>query len=110
MSLGQQHLHARWRLFTALEPFPSTDAFKRFLDYLMYVVGFIAPIALLPQIIQIYSTHSSAGVSLITWLLIAFFNALWALYGLVHKDRQLFVANLLITLFDLVIVFGILWY
>ncbi|MBI3572390.1 hypothetical protein HY091_02570 [Candidatus Kaiserbacteria bacterium] len=110
MSLGQQHLHARWRLFSRLEPFPALGAFKRFLDYLMYGVGIVAPIALVPQIWQIYSTRSAAGVSLFTWSLLTVLNVLWAIYAAVHKDKQLFFANAFIVLFDLAIVIGILRY
>jgi len=76
----------------------------------MYGVGIAAPIALVPQIIQIYTTKSSAGISLFTWLLLAIINALWAMYGVVHKDSQLIFANALITLFDIVIVVGIVLY
>ena len=110
MSIGQQHMNARERLFKNLEPFPARNLFKRFLDYLMYGVGVLAPLALLPQILTIYSSHSAAGLSISTWVLLAVVNALWALYGLVHKSRQVFFANFLMTLFDLIIVFGILRY
>ena len=108
--IGFHHIRARARFTKGLEPFPATDAWKRFLDYLMYGVGVIAPLALVPQIIQIYTTRSSAGVSLLTWILVAFFNALWVLYGAVHKDTQIFIANLFIVIFDLIVVMGILMY
>ena len=103
-------MRARVRHTKGLEPFPSTTAWKRFLDYLMYGVGIVSPIALVPQILQIYTTHSATGVSLSTWILIAFFNSLWALYGAVHKDKQLFFANAFVVLFDLIIVVGLLLY
>jgi uncharacterized protein with PQ loop repeat len=108
--LGFHHIRARMHLSRGLEPFPAIGSWKRFLDYLMYGVGVIAPIALVPQILQIYTTRSAAGVSLLTWLLIAFFNSLWALYGAVHKDKQLFFANVFVVFFDLIIVVGILLY
>jgi len=97
-------------LTRGLEPFPAKGAWKHFLDYLMYAVGICAPIALVPQILEIYTTHSATGVSLLTWILIAFFNALWALYGAVHKDTHIFFANAFVVLFDLIIVVGILLY
>jgi uncharacterized protein with PQ loop repeat len=108
--LGFHHIRARARSAQGLEPFPATGFWKRALDYLMYAVGILAPLALVPQIIQIYTTKSSAGISLFTWLLLALVNALWAFYGAVHKDAQLIFANAFITLFDLVIVVGILMY
>ena len=108
--IGFHHVRARVHASRGLEPFPATNAWKRFLDYLMYGVGIAAPLALVTQIFQIYTTHSAAGVSLLTWLLLTLFNALWMLYGSVHRDRQLFFANLLMALFDLVVVVGIMLY
>ena len=110
MSLGQQHLTARVRLFKYLEPFPSKDAFRRGLDYLMFGVGIIAPFALLPQVIELYSSKSSVGLSLTTWILLSFYNLLWVLYGAVHRTWPVLLANTLMAVFDLIIVVGILLY
>ncbi|MDE1919114.1 MAG: hypothetical protein KGH56_00240 [Patescibacteria group bacterium] len=107
---GFHHLRKRALMTQGLEPFPAEGAWKRFLDYLMYGVGILAPVALVPQILQIYGTKSGAGVSLLTWTLLTVFNMLWAFYGAVHKDKQLFFANAFIALFDIVIVVGILLY
>jgi len=108
--IGFHHVRERVLLAKGLEPFPAIGAWKKFLDYLMYGVGICAPIALVPQILQIYSTKSSQGISLLTWVLLASINSLWALYGAVHKDTHIFFANALMIFFDLVIVVGILMY
>jgi uncharacterized protein with PQ loop repeat len=110
MNNGMQHLSARRRLYKYLEPFPSRNAFKKALDYLMYGVGIIQPIALVPQIIAIYVHGQTAGISISTWLLLSFFNLLWALYGLVHRDRAIFLANFLMMSGDIAIVIGALWH
>ncbi len=108
--LGFHHVRARARLAKGLEPFPARGAWKRLLDYVMYGVGIAAPIALVPQIIQIYMAKNAEGISLITWLLFTLLNILWALYGAVHKDRLIFYANTFMIFFDLIIVAGILMY
>jgi len=107
---GFHHVRARARMAEGLEPFPAKGAFKHFLDYLMYAVGIFAPLALVPQILQLYTSRSSDGLSLLTWLLLALFNVLWALYGAAHHDRQIFFANVLMVCFNLAIVVGILLY
>lgn len=107
---GFHHIRARARRTQGLEPFPSRNAWKRTLDYLMYGVGILAPIALVPQIVQIYTTKSSAGISLLTWVLLMCINMLWALYGAVHKDTHIFFANAFMVLFDITLVVGILLY
>lgn len=98
------------RVSDGLEPFPSRSVLKSILDYIMYGVGVMAPLALLPQIIQIYSTKSGAGVSLLTWSLITCVNTMWGIYALVHKDKHILLANSLLFCFDIVIVTGLLIY
>ncbi len=98
------------RISQNLEPFPGRSFKIRVLDYIMYVVGIISPLALLPQILQIYNTKSSVGVSLLTWVLLAVANVLWIIYALVHKDKILLFSSGLMIVFHLAIVAGILMY
>lgn len=107
---GFHHLRFRMRSGHEPEPFPAQTAFKRRLDYVMYGVGVFAPLALLPQIIEIYSTKSSAGVSLTTWLLLMGVNVLWMTYGAAHKDNHILLANGLFLCFHVVIVAGLILY
>lgn len=85
---------------SGLEAFPSENTFKRYLDYLMYAVGLLAPLALLPQVFEIYSARSAEGFSVITWALLVASNVLWALYGLVHRESQLVLAHCIFAFFD----------
>jgi len=76
----------------------------------MYGVAAFAPLALIPQILQVYTTHSGAGLSLPTWLLFVLFNILWSLYGAIHKDAQILFANILMAFCNFAVVLGILLY
>ncbi len=105
---GFHHLRARMR--AAREPFPATTPTKRRFDAVMYGVSIVQPAALLPQVLAVYVRHDIAGVSLATWLLLTFFNVMWAIYGTLHRDVPITVANVLLTIFDLAIVFGVLFY
>ena len=107
---GFSHLRKRVRISSGLEPFPARSTLKRWLDYIMYGVGIVAPLSLIPQIYQIYSTKSGAGVSLVTWSLLMCVNVMWGIYALVHKDKHLLFANSLLFCFDFIIVFGLLLY
>lgn len=107
---GFHHMRARVRQTSGLEPFPARGAFKRALDYLMYAVAIFAPLALLPQILKIYQEQDAGSFSLLTWVLITTINLLWALYGLVHKDRQIFLASGLMVVAHATILLGILLY
>lgn len=110
MNLGLWHLHIRRRTTKQLEPYPATNRARRNFDYIMYGVGLIQPLALLPQITAIYIHHEKAGVSIETWALLTVFNTLWAVYGIVHKDKPIAIANILLTVLDLTIVLGVLYY
>lgn len=112
MDHGLHHIHLRKRVHAPekFEPFPSRTFGIRVLDHVMYGVGILSPLALLPQILQIYSTKSSAGVSLLTWLLLSFTNILWTTYALVHKDKVLLFSAGLMIFFHMAIVVGLIIY
>ena len=110
MMNGFHHIRARVRATEGLEPFPSRNKLKRFFDYLMYAVGIFAPLALVPQILQIYMTKSGAGISLSTWFPLTLFNILWAIYGALHRDTHILFANVCMALFNSIIIIGVLLY
>jgi uncharacterized protein with PQ loop repeat len=105
---GFHHLRKRMRAMRGVEPFPSRSILVRVLDYFMYFVGIVSPLALLPQIVQIYSTKGPAGVSFLTWSLLTIASVLWTIYAVVHKDKLLLFASALMVVFHLMIVVG-LW-
>ncbi len=107
---GFHHLRERARVTQGLEPFPSRSFKLRTVDRLMYGVGFLAPLTLLPQIFQIYSTKSSEGVSLLTWVLLTCTGILWTIYGAMHKDTHILFASGFMIIFHLTIVVGLMIY
>lgn len=110
MHIGQQHLHARERIFTNLEQFPSALPWKRVLDYTMFAVGILQPIALLPQLYEIYIVRQVAGLSVVTFVAFGLCNVLWAIYGAVHRTMPVLISGVLFVFLYAAIVFGILMY
>ena len=108
--LGFHHLRSRALVTKGLEPFPARSSGKRFLDYLMYGIGVLAPLALFPQVIQIYTTKNASGISLVTWVLLAFFNVLWVLYGIAHNDKPIIIAHVLFSILNALVAIGALLY
>jgi len=108
--LGFHHLRSRALATKGLEPFPARSSWKRFLDHLMYGVGVLAPLALLPQVIQIYTTKNASGISLATWTLLTFFSVLWMLYGIAHKDKPIIIAHVLFAILNALVAVGALLY
>lgn len=109
MNLGNEHLHAR-RLFRDLPPYPHPDRLRRRLDTLMLVIGPLAPLALLPQVLEIYQTQDASAFSLLTWGLLASINSLWTLYGFLHRQAPVLFANGGLVILNIAIIVGILMY
>lgn len=83
---------------------------KREVLAVAYVVAFIQPLTVIPQIIQIFSNHSAGQVSLLTWMLLILFNTVNFVYGAVYNIKPLIINNLLWIIVDTLVVFGILLY
>jgi MtN3 and saliva related transmembrane protein len=76
----------------------------------MYGIGLLAPVALLPQVIQVFHTHDVSSLSLVTWLMLGIINALWAVYGYVHREGALIIANACMAVLNFAVAIGILMF
>lgn len=103
--LGQRHKHERTR-----DIHPASTAYIRFLDRLTFVAGVVGPFTVLPQIWSIYIDHSTAGVSLATWLLIFIVTLPWVFYGFAHKDKSIIVSFILWEVANAAVVIGVMLY
>jgi MtN3 and saliva related transmembrane protein len=83
---------------------------KSFIDKFIYVVAITAPLATLPQLIIIFSSHNAQGVSISSWTLYTIFAAVWLWYGVHIKKKPMVVAQALFLLTDLAVVIGAFLY
>jgi MtN3 and saliva related transmembrane protein len=104
--LGLRHKYERAH---GLKPQPKS-AYVTFLDKLTFVAGVVGPFTVLPQIYSIFHSHSAAGVSMITWLLIFIVTFPWILYGVAHKDKSIIVSFSLWEVVNMTVVVGVLMY
>jgi MtN3 and saliva related transmembrane protein len=83
---------------------------QRRAEKVMSVIGPIAPLLTIPQIIKIFFTHThhTAGVSLLTWLSYTIFSAFWLMYGIAKKSKAIILTNLLFVIADATVVAGVL--
>ena len=103
MHQGYHHLHTR-----KIGPYPHPIFWKRCLDWLMYCVGIITPVVLIPQLLSVWVTRDVSGVSVITWLSFSIINALWVIYGVAHKARAVIVSSLLMCILNFLVAIGAL--
>lgn len=107
---GQHHLFLRKRMHERMEPFPSPNALKRLLDKVMLFAALAGPAAMLPQVYQVYASQDAKGLSLFTWLVWTVLAVIWTLYGIVHKEIPILIANAIYVVLQLAVVLGILLY
>jgi len=108
MNLGFLHLHTRARIAAEQDPYPHPSFIKRHFDRIMYAVALIAPVALMPQVYQIFAYQDVGGLSLLTHLSLACFNILWIMYGMLHKAIPIVIANTAFFILNAASVYAIL--
>lgn len=104
------HLHLRKRVSKELEPFPARTTQLRLLDVVVYIVGILGPLATIPQLFEIYTTENAAGVSALSWGLLALFNIPWILYGIAHREWPIVVTYILWLFFNALVFAGAVVY
>ena len=107
MNIADEHLRTRRRVHARLEEYPHPIRWKRVFDEFMYVVGILAPLALIPQVIQVWSGDAS-GVSLFTWAMLGVATSFWLAYGIIHKEKPIIVTNCLALVLNFSVVAGVL--
>ncbi len=78
------------------------------LDQLTFVTGILLPLLTIPQAYTIVVDKQTAGVSLLTWTFYLFASTLFAVFGIIHKQRLLIVTYVPFTIIELIIVVGLL--
>ena len=79
-------------------------------DKLMYIVAFAYPLTTIPQIIIIFSNHSSRNISLVTWSSSAACSLVSLIYALSHQLKPLIIEGILWTVMYAAVIIGILIY
>ncbi len=78
-------------------------------DKVVLVFAIIAPFTSIPQVLKVY-VEQSAGVSLASWCMYAFFTIPLIIYGFVHRDRVVQFNASLNFLMQVSVVVGVLIY
>ena len=109
MNTGAHHLHIRKRKDVKHETFPSENKLKLIVDNIAFL-AFINPIMTIPQLVIIYTHHTVAGLSLLTWVTYGIGSLFWSFYGFLHKENAIIYPNIAMAVVQFGIVAGILLY
>jgi uncharacterized protein with PQ loop repeat len=102
------HKHKRKRVFENLEPYPSTDKWKGFVDRAIYFVALFGLVFTIPQITNIWIDNNFEGVSLLSWSAYLLMGGFWLLYGIMHKEKPMIAIYSVFTFLYFLIVLGLI--
>lgn len=83
---------------------------KQLYEKYMFMVGGAGSLIFYLQAIKIFSEESTAAVSLPAFIIGLISVASWMFYGLLIKNRVLFISNVLATIGALLVVVGFIIY
>lgn len=78
-------------------------------SYLVYLLGIVAPLAIIPQVFLIWFYQDASSVSILSWSLFSVAAFSWLGYGILHKEKPLILSYSLWFVLDLIVVFSILF-
>lgn len=108
---GICHHHKRKRAsLRRLEPFPSRKKSIRIVDKAVYILGTIAVLMTIPQVLKIWIEQNPFGVSLLTWSTYLLSTSFWILYGILHKAKPIIFVYSFALILNVLIVVGLIVY
>ncbi|MEI6480899.1 MAG: hypothetical protein WCO19_01200 [Candidatus Saccharibacteria bacterium] len=84
------------------------EQLKKLIGLAMYAVAFIMPATNIPQITKLFSSHNATGLSIQTWIMYLLFGAIPLFYAFVNNIKPLIISNILWTLVELIMIYGII--
>lgn len=110
MSDAIHHLHKRKRIHEQHEEYPHPQTLKRFLDKIIYVIGVVGPAFGFTQVYKIWYYQEASGISIALFGSHIFFNAIWILYGIYHKEKPIILMYSLWLIINTFITIGAIMY
>jgi uncharacterized protein with PQ loop repeat len=109
-SNGLHHISRRKRVHKKFEKYPCPKFWIRLLDRILIIVAIIGPLAMIPQIWNIFILKNAGGIAVVSFLSWAIMDIPWIVYGFVHNERPILVAYILWFVMNLAVAVGALIY
>jgi len=106
MQSGLHHFHKRKKICDKNAELGS-NKWKDLMDKLIYVAAILGPLLTIPQIMKIWVDKNAGGVSMITWVAYLIGGIFWLIYGIMHKEKPIIIANILWILMEILVIIGI---
>jgi len=102
------HMHKKAKTIEAV--IKPKSKFQKMLDKLVYFTGLTTVLLSIPQVLEIWAYHNTAGISLITWSAFFVNSIIWTIYGIYHKELQIIIMYMCYFVINSLIVTGIIIY
>jgi len=83
---------------------------RELVDNMMIVVGIVASLSSLPQVLKIWQTQSVASISLTTYLIAAASVLAWLAYGVYIKNKPLIYTTSVTIVINFIVIIQIFIY
>lgn len=101
MHIGHHHIVKNRKKY-------NNKLIKSLMDHSVYAITIIAVLGNVPQLIKVWFEGNNSGVSVITWAGFLFGSVFWLIYGLVHEEKPIIVANFFLIIVQSFIIIGLL--
>ncbi len=97
MALPQIHLRLRKhaKKIEGFAPYPHPDRKMQMLDSLVMAVAVVWPAMFIPQILEIYQSQNATSINIYSFLASSLMVMPWIAYGIVHREKAIWVSNVL---------------
>lgn len=106
MSRYHRHIHAKKHRVLVVKKQKK----PLFVDRLTYGAAILEPAITIPQVYQIFSQKTAAGISLLSWIGYEVMTMVWIWYAVAHKERVIFVYSGLFFIVQAAVIVGGLMY
>jgi len=86
----------------------NTSHIINLIDRMAYIMGAITVLVNIPQLISVWTSPDTQGVSLISWIGFSLGSLFWIAYGVLHKEKPIIAINTALVMIQGLIVVGIL--
>jgi len=93
-----------------LHPYPHPDRKMQLLDTLVMTIAIIGPVMFIPQIYDIYTTQDAESINFHTFAASCILVLPWIAYGVVHKEKVVYVSSVLSLIVYVLIAVGAFLY
>lgn len=104
------HKHVISRLDKVKDIYPHKNKYAKAVDNSVYFVGIVTPLISSVQLIKIIKERDASSLSLVTWIIFLISSVAWMIYGIVHKENEITLSNLLFVIVNALIIGGIIWF